>query len=98
MTGLLALQLAFIAAMKLCVATRLTGASAGRCGKTGVATTFINKNCSEQMLLDLKYLLKEAKQRIPPVSSLLFACCAAALMARPKRCPVLCGVRLCARC
>jgi len=39
----------------------------GRCGKTGVATTFINKNCSEQMLLDLKYLLKEAKQRIPPV-------------------------------
>jgi len=39
----------------------------GRCGKTGVATTFINKNCSEQILLDLKYLLKEAKQRIPPV-------------------------------
>jgi len=39
----------------------------GRCGKTGVATTFINKNCSEQILLDLKYLLREAKQRIPPV-------------------------------
>jgi len=39
----------------------------GRCGKTGVATTFINKNCSESILLDLKYLLKEAKQRIPPV-------------------------------
>jgi hypothetical protein len=32
-----------------------------------VATTFINKQCSESILLDLKYLLKEAKQRIPPV-------------------------------
>ncbi|KAJ3024078.1 hypothetical protein HKX48_007258 [Thoreauomyces humboldtii] len=39
----------------------------GRSGKTGVATTFINRNSSEQILLDLKYLLKEAKQRIPPV-------------------------------
>ena len=39
----------------------------GRCGKTGVATTFINKNCSEAILLDLKFLLHEAKQRIPPV-------------------------------
>lgn len=26
----------------------------GRCGKTGVATTFINKQCSESILLDLK--------------------------------------------
>lgn len=39
----------------------------GRSGKTGVATTFINMNCSEQILLDLKHLLKEAKQRVPPV-------------------------------
>ncbi|KAK3013312.1 hypothetical protein RJ639_008074 [Escallonia herrerae] len=39
----------------------------GRCGKTGVATTFINKNQSETTLLDLKHLLQEAKQRIPPV-------------------------------
>ncbi|KAI3436811.1 hypothetical protein D9Q98_006221 [Chlorella vulgaris] len=39
----------------------------GRKGKTGIATTFINKNQSEQILLDLKHLLKEAKQRIPPV-------------------------------
>ncbi|OBZ82207.1 DEAD-box ATP-dependent RNA helicase 35 [Choanephora cucurbitarum] len=38
----------------------------GRSGKTGVATTFINQNCSEQIRLDLKHLLKEAKQRIPP--------------------------------
>ena len=38
----------------------------GRCGKTGLATTFINKNQSEAILLDLKQLLKEAKQRIPP--------------------------------
>ena len=40
----------------------------GRCGKTGVATTFINKNCEETILLDLKHLLLEAKQRIPPVT------------------------------
>lgn len=42
-------------------------APAGRCGKTGVATTFINKNVDEKLLLDLKYLLTEAKQRVPPV-------------------------------
>jgi len=39
----------------------------GRSGKTGIATTFINKNQKELILLDLKHLLKEAKQRIPPV-------------------------------
>ncbi|ESQ32541.1 hypothetical protein EUTSA_v10005692mg [Eutrema salsugineum] len=39
----------------------------GRCGKKGRATTFINKNQSETTLLDLKHLLQEAKQRIPPV-------------------------------
>jgi ATP-dependent RNA helicase DDX41 len=39
----------------------------GRCGKTGVATTFINKSVDENLLLDLKHLLREAKQRIPPV-------------------------------
>ncbi|KAL9393267.1 hypothetical protein Peur_012552 [Populus x canadensis] len=39
----------------------------GRCGKTGIATTFINKNQSETTLVDLKHLLQEAKQRIPPV-------------------------------
>jgi len=39
----------------------------GRCGKTGIATTFINKNQDETVLLDLKHLLKEAKQRIPPI-------------------------------
>ncbi|TIB97764.1 kinase-like protein [Wallemia mellicola] len=37
----------------------------GRSGKTGVATTFVNHSVPEQTLLDLKYLLKEAKQRIP---------------------------------
>jgi ATP-dependent RNA helicase DDX41 len=40
-------------------------------GKTGVATTFINKNCDETTLLDLKALLQEAKQRIPPVLMML---------------------------
>src|SRR6185369_17408886 len=39
----------------------------GRSGRTGVATTFINMNSSEQILLDLKHLLREAKQRVPPV-------------------------------
>jgi ATP-dependent RNA helicase DDX41 len=39
----------------------------GRSGKTGVATTFINKEVPESALLDLKHLLIEAKQRVPPV-------------------------------
>ncbi len=39
----------------------------GRCGKTGVATSFINKECTETLLLDLKHLLKEANQKVPPV-------------------------------
>ncbi|KDP30902.1 hypothetical protein JCGZ_15514 [Jatropha curcas] len=39
----------------------------GRCDKTGTVTTFINKNQCETTLLDLKHLLQEAKQRIPPV-------------------------------
>lgn len=43
----------------------------GRCGKTGVATTFVNKNQSESVLLDLKHLLREAKQRVPPVLAAL---------------------------
>ena len=43
----------------------------GRAGKTGVATTFINKSCDETTLLDLKALLQEAKQRIPPVLLML---------------------------
>ena len=39
----------------------------GRCGKTGVATTFINATVEESILLDLKGVLIEAKQHIPPV-------------------------------
>lgn len=38
----------------------------GRGGKVGIATTFVNMSLSEQTLLDLKYLLIEAKQRVPP--------------------------------
>ncbi|KAK4050098.1 DEAD-box ATP-dependent RNA helicase 35 [Microbotryomycetes sp. JL201] len=38
----------------------------GRSGKTGIATTFVNMQTPEQTLLDLKYLLMEAKQKIPP--------------------------------
>ena len=38
----------------------------GRSGKTGVATTFVNtRQCEESILLDLKHLLREAKQRVP---------------------------------
>lgn len=37
----------------------------GRSGKTGLATTFVNDYCSEQILMDLKLLLKEAKQKVP---------------------------------
>lgn len=44
----------------------------GRAGKTGVATTFINMNSSEQVLLDLKHILIEAKQRIPPVLNSIY--------------------------
>ena len=38
----------------------------GRSGKTGIATTFINKTNDESVLLDLKHLLLEAKQKVPP--------------------------------
>lgn len=43
----------------------------GRQGKTGIATTFINKDVDESTLLDLKHLLVEAKQRVPPVLAAL---------------------------
>ncbi|KAJ7590787.1 P-loop containing nucleoside triphosphate hydrolase protein [Mycena floridula] len=41
----------------------------GRSGKTGIATTFVNMNTAEQTLLDLKYLLMEAGQKVPPFLS-----------------------------
>ncbi|KAG6820779.1 hypothetical protein H0H93_011544 [Arthromyces matolae] len=41
----------------------------GRSGKTGIATTFVNMNTQEQTLLDLKYLLMEAGQKVPPFLS-----------------------------
>lgn len=37
----------------------------GRSGKQGIATTFINKSNDESVLLDLKHLLMEAKQKVP---------------------------------
>jgi ATP-dependent RNA helicase DDX41 len=39
----------------------------GRRGKTGVATTFINKNTDESTLIDLKHLLMEAGQTVPAI-------------------------------
>ncbi|WFD29124.1 RNA helicase [Malassezia sp. CBS 17886] len=41
----------------------------GRSGKTGLATTFVNTSSPEQTLLDLKYLLMEAKQRYVPAAA-----------------------------
>lgn len=38
----------------------------GRGGKTGIATTFINKMVGQVALLDLKHLLIEANQKVPP--------------------------------
>eukprot|EP00301_Raphidiophrys_heterophryoidea_P005428 c12279_g2_i2.p1 GENE.c12279_g2_i2~~c12279_g2_i2.p1 ORF type:complete len:112 (+),score=28.50 c12279_g2_i2:385-720(+) len=43
----------------------------GRCGKTGTATTFINKTCEETLLLDLKHLLIEARQKLPVCLAIL---------------------------
>ncbi|XP_064466089.1 ATP-dependent RNA helicase abstrakt-like isoform X1 [Ornithodoros turicata] len=43
----------------------------GRSGKVGIATTFINKACDESVLLDMKHLLIEAKQKVPPFLSAL---------------------------
>ena len=39
----------------------------GRSGKTGTATTFVNARVPESSMLELKHLLMEAKQVIPPV-------------------------------
>lgn len=43
----------------------------GRSGKTGLATTYINRHSTDEILLDLLHLLKEAKQRIPPALAAL---------------------------
>ncbi|RWS26166.1 thyroid hormone receptor-associated protein-like protein, partial [Leptotrombidium deliense] len=37
----------------------------GRSSKKGLATTYVNKSCEESVLLDLKHLLIEAKQKVP---------------------------------
>lgn len=39
----------------------------GRLGKAGVCTTYVNKNQDEAILLDLKHLLIECGQKIPPI-------------------------------
>lgn len=38
----------------------------GRSGRTGIATTFVTKHSAIVTLLDLRALLIEAKQRVPP--------------------------------
>jgi ATP-dependent RNA helicase DDX41 len=38
----------------------------GRRGRTGVATTFVNRETPQEVLLDLKHLLMQARQVIPP--------------------------------
>lgn len=37
----------------------------GRRGKSGISTTYINRSIEEAILLDLKHLLIEAKQKVP---------------------------------
>ena len=37
----------------------------GRSGRTGLASTFVNASTPQTTLLDLKYLLMEARQRVP---------------------------------
>ena len=37
----------------------------GRRGKQGMSTTFVNRSIEEAVLLDLKHLLLEAKQKVP---------------------------------
>ena len=39
----------------------------GRRGQKGVATTFLTRETPESAMLDLKHVLKEAKQHVPPV-------------------------------
>jgi len=39
----------------------------GRGPSKGLATTFINKECTDSILRDLKGILKEAGQRVPPI-------------------------------
>ncbi|SJX64653.1 probable DEAD-box ATP-dependent RNA helicase 35 [Sporisorium reilianum f. sp. reilianum] len=62
----------------------------GRSGNTGTATTFVNANTQEQTLLDLKYLLIEAKQRVPPFLAAIEDPRLAAAGGRVASCPV-CG-------
>lgn len=38
----------------------------GRGGQPGLATTFVNGSCSKSILLDLKHLMIEAEQDVPP--------------------------------
>ena len=38
----------------------------GRLGKLGISTTYVNRNLDEAILLDLKHLLVESGQVIPP--------------------------------
>jgi ATP-dependent RNA helicase DDX41 len=47
----------------------------GRSGKTGIATTFVNMNTPEQTLLDLKYLLMEAGQKLVINDQLIILSC-----------------------
>ncbi|CAK9298438.1 unnamed protein product [Gordionus sp. m RMFG-2023] len=39
----------------------------GRSGKAGMSTTYINKSSDDSVLMDLKHLLLEAKQDVPPI-------------------------------
>lgn len=44
----------------------------GRRGQKGVATTFLTRETPESAMLDLKHVLKEAKQRIPSILETIY--------------------------
>ncbi|XP_037704458.1 probable ATP-dependent RNA helicase DDX41 [Choloepus didactylus] len=63
----------------------------GRSGHIGIATTFINKTCEESVLLDLKALMLEAKQKVPPMLQMLHCGDKSMLDIRGERGCAFCG-------
>ncbi|XP_065556215.1 ATP-dependent RNA helicase abstrakt-like isoform X3 [Artemia franciscana] len=63
----------------------------GRSTKTGLATTFVNKSTEQSVLLDLKHLLIESKQEIPPFLATLQAETEAYVLAEGERGCSYCG-------
>ena len=65
----------------------------GRSGKTGIATTFVNMQTAEPTLLDLKYLLREAKQKYVALSLPVCSPSPSTLTFPPSQDPAVSGER-----